>query len=138
MTLRYLLDTNICIYIAKKSPLAVLNKFQQLIVGEVGMSTITYGELIFGAQKSAHPKKTLKLLDELTSLIPALPIATEAGKHYGEIRQYLSKHGKMIGNNDLWIAAHALALNVTVVTNNTKEFKRIPHLKLENWLEDGI
>lgn len=134
MTLRYLLDTNICIYIAKKSPTAVLNRFEQLSIGEVGMSTITYGELIYGAQKSQHPKKTLHILEELASLIPPLPISTDAGKFYGKIRETLEKKGKIIGNNDLWIAAHSLALNVTLVTNNMKEFSRIPHLKLENWV----
>ncbi len=135
MALRYLLDTNICIYIAKKRPASVLSRFENLSVGEVGMSTITYGELIFGAQKSQHPKKTLQIIDEISSLIPPLPIATDTGKFYGKIRTTLEKQGKIIGNNDLWIAAHTLSLNITLVTNNTKEFARIPHLKLENWVE---
>lgn len=134
MKLCYLLDTNICIYIAKNKPHSVLEKFEQLAVGEVGMSTITQGELIYGAKKSQHPIKTMKLLDELMSLIPPLPIPTEAGKLYGEIRSKLEKKGKVIGNNDLWIAAHAIALELTLVTNNTKEFSRISQLKLENWV----
>jgi tRNA(fMet)-specific endonuclease VapC len=134
MALHYLLDTNICIYIAKKSPAAVLNRFEKLSIGEVGMSTITYGELIFGAQKSQHPKKTLSLLEELASLIPPLPLSTETGKFYGKIREMLEKKGNIIVNNDLWIAAHALSLNTTLVTNNMKEFSRIPHLKLDNWI----
>ena len=134
MPLRYLLDTNICIYIAKKSPAAVLNRFEHLSVGEVGMSTITYGELIFGAQKSHHPKKTLNILEKLASLIPPLPLSTDTGKFYGKIRDTLEKQGKIIGNNDLWIAAHTLSLNITLVTNNIKEFSRVPHLKLENWV----
>lgn len=134
MTLRYLLDTNICIYIAKHKPISVLHKFDQLMFGEVGMSTITYGELFYGAEKSQHPKKTLHILEELIGLIPPLPISTEAGKYYGKIRSHLEIHGKMIGNNDLWIAAHALTLGITLVTNNLKEFTRIPHLKLENWV----
>nr|MDQ2995021.1 PIN domain-containing protein [Pseudomonadota bacterium] len=99
----------------------------------VGMSRITYGELIFGAQKSQQLKKTLHLLEELASLIPPLPISTDTGKFYGKIRATLEKQGKIIGNNDLCIAAHALALNITLVTNNMKGFSRIPHLKLENW-----
>ncbi len=134
MSLRYLLDTNICIYIAKQKPLDVLHRFEQLSVGEVGMSTITFGELVFGAQKSQHPVQTLHLLEELAGLIPPLPISIEAGKFYGKIRSVLEKQGKIIGNNDLWIAAHALALKVTLVTNNLKEFSRIPHLKTENWV----
>jgi tRNA(fMet)-specific endonuclease VapC len=134
MSLRYLLDTNICIYIAKQKPLSVLHKFEQLMVGEVGMSTITYGELLYGAQKSHHPKKAFSLLEELTGLIPPMPIATEVAKQYGIIRAKLEKIGKPIGNNDLWIAAHALALGSILVTNNIKEFSRVPHLKLENWV----
>ena len=134
MKLRYLLDTNICIYIAKEKPISVLHKFEQLSVGEVGMSTITYGELFYGAQKSHHPKKTLHLLEELTGLIPPLPIPTETSKHYGNIRSKLEKQGNMIGNNDLWIAAHALAAELILVTNNMKEFSRIPVLVVENWV----
>lgn len=134
MKLQYLLDTNICIYISKKKPQSVLEKFEQIEVGTVGMSIITYGELLYGAQKSQHPKKTFSVLDELTGLIPSLPMPTQAAKHYGEIRHKLEKKGKIIGNNDLWIAAHALALDLIIVTNNTKEFARIPHLQLENWV----
>ena len=135
MALRYLLDTNICIYLAKQKPISVLHKFEQLSIGEVGMSTITFGELVYGVQKSDHPKKTLQLLQEITNLIPVLPISTETGKHYGEIRSKLEKQGNLIGNNDLWIAAHALDLNLILVTNNIKEFSRVTHLKLENWVK---
>lgn len=135
MKLRYLLDTNICIYIIKQKPESVLNKFEQMEVGEVGMSIITYGELIYGAQKSHHSKKSLFLLDELTGLIPSLPMPTQAAKLYGEIRSKLEKQGKPIGANDLWIAAHALALELTIVTNNVKEFSRVPNLELENWVD---
>jgi tRNA(fMet)-specific endonuclease VapC len=134
MTLRYLLDTNICIYIAKEKPLSVLKKFEKLEVGEVGMSIITYGELLFGAQKSHHPKKAQLLLQELVSLIPPLPMAVQAAKYYGDVRSKLEKQGKPIGNNDLWIAAHALTLELVLITNNVKEFSRVPHLKLENWV----
>lgn len=135
MSLRYLLDTNICIYIAKKHPSSVIHKFEELVVGETAMSTITYGELLYGAKKSHHPKKALQVLEELTSLIPVLPIPTDAAESYGEIRSHLEKQGKIIGTNDLWIAAHALALNVRLVTNNLKEFSRISHLKVENWID---
>lgn len=134
MSLRYLLDTNICIYIAKQKPSSVLHKFEELSIGEVGISTITYGELIYGAQKSQHPKKTLHTLEELISIIPSIPISTEVGRCYGEIRSKLEKQGKPIGNNDLWIAAHAIVLELTLVTNNVKEFERIQPLKIENWV----
>ena len=132
--MRYMLDTNICLYIAKKKPIEVLERFEELTVGEVGMSTITYGELQFGLHKSEHPKKTLSILEGLVGLIPPLPLPFETGRHYGKIRHTLEKKGQLIGNNDLWIAAHALALNLILVSNNTKEFERIPHLKLENWI----
>lgn len=136
MKLRYLLDTNICIYIAKQKPLSVLHKFEHLHVGEVGMSLITYGELYYGVEKSQQAKKSKLLLDELLHLIPPLPLPLEAGKHYGEVRYQLEKQGKPIGNNDLWIAAHALAIDVILVTNNKKEFSRIRSLKIENWVDD--
>lgn len=135
VSLRYLLDTNTCIYIAKQKPINVLHKFENLVVGEAAMSTITYGELLYGAEKSQHRSKTMAVLEEITGLIPVLPIPTEAGRHYGEIRSQLEKKGHPIGGNDLWIAAHALSLDdVILVTNNVKEFRRIPHLQLENWV----
>jgi len=133
-TLRYLLDTNICIYIAKKRPLSVSNKLEKRKLGEVAMSIITYGELLFGAEKSQQTKKTKEILEELMTLIPPVEMDIEACKHYAHIRALLEKQRKPIGNNDLWIASHALALNVTLVTNNAKEFLRIPHLKVENWV----
>ncbi len=129
-----MLDTNICIYIAKKKPIEVLHHFEKLHIGQVGMSIVTYGELLYGAQKSQHPKKTLMAIEELAGLIPPLPMPVETSRHYGQIRSSLEKVGKPIGNNDLWIAAHALALGVILVTNNLKEFQRIPHLKVENWV----
>ncbi len=133
MLLRYLLDTDICIYIAKHKPMSVLKKFEQLSVGEVGMSIITYGELLYGAEKSHHPKKTLNTVEEIIKLIPPIPLSVDVGKNYGKIRGKLEKQGKLIGNNDLWIAAHALAEGLILVTNNVKEFSRVPHLKIENW-----
>lgn len=134
MAIKYLLDTNICIYITKQQPDSVLQKFEQLAVGDVGMSTITYGELRYGAQKSQYTEKTLKILDALASLILPLPIPTQASKHYDHIRHHLAKQGKPIGNNDLWIAAHALAIETTLVTHNVKEFSRVPQLQIENWV----
>lgn len=134
MALTYLLDTNICIYIAKHKPIHVLHKFEELKVGEVGMSIVTYGELLFGVQKSHHPTKAGRLLEELISLIPPLPMPIQTAKFYGNIRSKLEKKGTPIGNNDLWIAAHALALDLTVVTNNLKEFSRVPNLNVENWV----
>ena len=134
MSLRYLLDTNICIYIAKQKPTSVLTKFEKLIVGEAGISVITYGELLYGANKSKYKQKTILILDELFSFIMPLPIPINAGKHYGIIRNQLENQGNIIGNNDLWIAAHCLSVNLTLITNNVKEFSRIKNLKLANWV----
>lgn len=134
MALRYLLDTNICIYIAKQKPVSVLQRFEKIEVGEVAMSVITYGELLYGAKKSHHPKKAKEILEELSNLIPPLPLTINVGEHYGNIRSALEKRGKPIGNNDLWISAHALALDIILVTNNLKEFSRVPHLQVENWI----
>jgi tRNA(fMet)-specific endonuclease VapC len=137
MQLHYLLDTNICIYIAKQKPVGVLNRFEKLNVGCVGMSIITYGELFYGAQKSQFSKKAIAFLEELVSLIPPLPLSTDVTKYYGEVRSKLEKQGKPIGNNDLWIASHALAMKLTLVTNNVKEFSRVSKLKLENWVDEA-
>jgi tRNA(fMet)-specific endonuclease VapC len=134
MHLKYLLDTNICIYIAKQKPEAVMKRFVKLEVGELAMSIITYGELLYGAKKSHFQDQAHKKLIELTTLIPALPLNNDVAEHYGDIRANLEKMGKLIGNDDLWIASHARALKAILVTNNFKEFKRVPHLKIENWV----
>ena len=134
MPMNYLLDTNICIYIAKQKPINVLKKFEQLEIGMVGMSIVTYGELLYGAEKSSHCEKALAHLEELASLIPALPLPIHAANEYGKIRAHLEKKGQPIGNNNLWIAAHSLTLDVILVTNNLKEFSRVPGLKVENWV----
>jgi tRNA(fMet)-specific endonuclease VapC len=133
MSLSYLLDTNICIYIAKNKPVSVLERCRNISVGEIAMSTITYGELLYGCEKSQRKKESLKILKQLSAYIPSLALSANVGEEYGRIRALLEKKGQIIGNNDLWIAAHALALNVTLVTNNEKEFKRIPSLQIENW-----
>ena len=135
MGLRYLLDTNICIYIAKQRPPSVAKRFARLAVGEVGMSVITYGELRFGAGKSTLREQALETISSLVALIPVVALDERVGETYGVLRARLESAGKPIGNNDLWIAAHALALGVTLVSNNTREFERVPKLKLANWVE---
>ncbi|OGT26612.1 MAG: plasmid maintenance protein [Gammaproteobacteria bacterium RIFCSPLOWO2_02_FULL_42_14] len=130
----YLIDTNICIYITKQKPPEVIRKFKKLQVGAVAMSVVNYGELYYGSQKSAHAKKAHAALESLIGVIPVLPLPQDAAKQYGRIRSYLESKGKIIGNNDLWIAAHCLTLNITLVTNNVKEFKRVPKLRIENWV----
>lgn len=135
MSLRYLLDTNICIYIAKQRPPAVAKRFARLAAGTVGMSLVTYGELRYGAEKSARGAEAMATLEQLVELIPVLEPAVAVGETYGTLRAHLERLGMPIGNNDLWIAAHALALGVTLVSNNTREFERVPKLKLQNWVE---
>jgi tRNA(fMet)-specific endonuclease VapC len=131
----YLLDTNICIYIRQKRPDEVLRRFRKLRPGEAALSVITYGELLYGAAKSAHREAALERLRELVHLLPALPLPEQAAEAYGAIRAELESKGQMIGNNDLWTAAHALASGLTLVTNNEKEFRRVRGLKVQNWAE---
>jgi len=132
---KYLLDTNICIYITKHHPQEVLTKFESLQVGDVGMSIITYGELHFGAEKSRQPTQTHAKLDRLAELINILPLSISAANSYGSIRSALEKAGTPIGANDLWIAAHALAEDRILVSNNLREFQRVPGLTVENWVQ---
>ncbi|NOS88796.1 MAG: type II toxin-antitoxin system VapC family toxin [Methylococcaceae bacterium] len=134
MTVRYLLDTNICIYIAKKKPLEVYQRLSELVVGDVGMSLITLGELRFGAEKSQNRDIALEKLNRLVNYIPIILPSEKTAEKYSQIRGFLEKKGQPIGNNDLWIAAHALSLNTTLVTNNTKEFIKVPDLLVENWV----
>ena len=130
----YMLDTNICIYIIKKKPISVLQKFESLPLGSVAMSLVTYGELEFGALRSNNSKRALDILDEIAAYIPVLPMPIDAAKENADIRANLSAKGTPIDNNDLWIAAHARSLGHTLVSNNVREFERVENLKLENWV----
>lgn len=132
--LDYVLDTNICIYIARQKPPEVLKKFTTLKVGSVGMSMITYGELLFGTKRSNNAEKAKNLLDELVTFIPVLPMDLSVADHYSDIRAELSMSGNIIGCNDLWIAAHVRAIGKCLVTNNEKEFTRVSNLRVENWV----
>jgi tRNA(fMet)-specific endonuclease VapC len=129
----YLLDTNICIYIRQKRPEAVLRRFRRLRPGEAVLSVITYGELLYGAAKSKQRTIALERLHELVNLLPALPLPAAAAEAYGTLRAELESKGQMIGNNDLWIAAHAVAAGLTLVTSNEREFRRVRGLKVQNW-----
>jgi tRNA(fMet)-specific endonuclease VapC len=129
----YLLDTNICIYIRRKRPDEVLRRFRKLRPGEAAISVITYGELLYGAAKSAQKAAALERLRELVNLLPALALPERAAETYGTIRADLESKGAMIGNNDLWIAAHAAAAGLTLVTDNEREFRRVRGLRVENW-----
>ena len=133
MEARYLLDTNICIYIRQNKPERVFDRFRRLRAGEAALSVITYGELFYGATKSVQRAAALERLRELTNLLPPLPLPESAAEVYGRVRCQLEANGEMIGNNDLWIAAHALSSELTLVTNNEKEFRRVQGLRMQNW-----
>jgi tRNA(fMet)-specific endonuclease VapC len=135
MSARFLLDTNICIYVRRRRPPGVLARFQRLKPGEAVLSVITYGELIYGLEKSQSREQAAKQLTELAGLVPIMELPLQAGEFYGAIRAALESKGEMIGNNDLWIAAHAKAAGLVLVTNNEREFRRVHGLKIQNWAE---
>ena len=130
---RYLLDTNICIYIAKDQPPSVRKRLAKHSLSDLGMSVITLGELRFGAEKSQARTKALDVIAQLSATIPVFVLPEEAAEHYGDIRARLQKRGLPIGNNDLWLAAHARSEGWTLVTHNVGEFTRVPGLVIENW-----
>lgn len=132
--IKYLLDTNICIYIAKHNPPKVKQRFLELTASDLAMSIITYGELCLGAEKSQGPAQARQIIGRLAEVIQIEALTPEVGIHYGEIRAQLQKDGTMIGNNDLWIAAHARANGWTLVSNNLREFERVKGLSLDNWV----
>ena len=131
--MRYLLDTDICIYIAKQRPASVQSRLRRLQPGDVGMSVITFLELVYGSCKSQQFEANLKRIEQLRALIPALPLDGDAAIHYGRLRTELGKEGSPIGAYDLLIAAHALSEDLTLVTNNVREFSRVEGLRVENW-----
>lgn len=128
-----MLDTNICIYIAQNNPPEVFAYFERMSPGEVVISVVTYGELCHGASRSSQRTESFAKLDEMLADIPVEPLTSAVGSAYGEVRASLAKQGRLIGANDLWIGAHALSLNLTLATNNEREFRGIPSLKVENW-----
>jgi tRNA(fMet)-specific endonuclease VapC len=129
----YLLDTNICIYVINHKPVQVFEKFRQFKLGDLAISSITASELAFGVEKSGS-ERNKQALNKFLMPLDVLPYDEDAIWHYARLRQQLQSTGKPIGSLDMLIAAHALALDVTLVTNNTKEFERIEGLKLENWV----
>lgn len=133
MEAQFLLDNNICIYIRRSKPELVLRRFKALRHGEAVLSVITFGELLYGAEKSVQRSLALEQLRELAEILPVLPLPQSAAETYGKIRAELERKGQMIGNNDLWISAHAKAAGLTLVTNNEREFRRVSGLKVQNW-----
>lgn len=132
--MKLMLDTNICIYIIKQRPEAVLKRFLEYQVGDICISSITLAELRFGVAKSTHQEKNARALDEFVVPLEIVSFDDEAAHLYGEIRAALEKTGRPIGAMDMLIAAHALTLGIPLVTNNTREFERIPGLTCFDWV----
>ena len=132
--IRFLLDTNICIYIIKKHPAEVIQKLQSMDVSEVGISPITLSELEYGVNKSAKPRENALALAEFMAPFEVPDYDDFAAREYGKIRALLESRGTPIGPLDTLIAAHALSLDCTLVTNNEKEFLQVPDLEVVNWV----
>jgi tRNA(fMet)-specific endonuclease VapC len=130
---QYLLDTNVCIHIRQNRPMLVVERFRSTAPGETAISVITYGELAYGAEKSDQARRAMRGLRQVLGLIPVLPLPEKSGQAYGVIRATLERQGNVISSNDLWIAAHALAAGLTLVTSNEREFRRVEGLLMENW-----
>lgn len=131
--LNYMLDTNIAIYVIKRTPIDILAAFNRH-AGHMCISGITVAELLHGVQKSQQPERNLEQVEDFVSRLQTLDYGLKAASHYGEIRATLERKGKPIGVNDLHIAAHARSEGLTLVTNNQREFDRIEGLRVENWL----
>jgi tRNA(fMet)-specific endonuclease VapC len=130
---RFMLDTDTCSYIMKRSHPVVLERLQAVSVGDVCMSVITKAELLYGVEVSPRRAQDAAALAAFLPYVEALEFGEDAALHYAEIRADLKQRGAQIGANDLFIAAHARALGLTLVTNNTAEFARVKGLTLENW-----
>lgn len=132
--LKYLLDTNIVIYVLKRRPAEVLAVFNTN-ASRMAISSITLSELMYGAEKSQNINRNLEAIEEFVSHLDVLPYDAKASQHYGQIKATLERKGEIIGENDIHIAAHAISQGLILVSNNLKEFNRVPNLALENWVE---
>lgn len=131
----FLIDTNVCIDIMNNHPPEVIQKFRDIGVGNICVSSITVSELQYGAYKSKQIKKNINRLDEFLSPFEILAYDENASNFYGKIRFQLEKQGTIIEPLDMLIAAHALSKKLTLITNNEKEFKRVKSLKIQNWVK---
>ena len=131
----YMLDTNICIYVMKEKPARVLQRFREELDGGLCISSITLAELEYGMKHSSDPVKNEQALLRCLAPLSILPFGAAAASEYGDLRAYLQRQGTPIGPLDMLIAAHARAENMTLVTNNVREFVRVPDLEIENWAD---
>lgn len=132
--MKIMLDTNICIYIIKRHPRSVLGRVESHPLGDIGISVITLAELEYGVSKSSNPARNRDALEQFVSPLEVAPFGQPATVAYGKVRASLEKKGNPIGSMDLLIAAHAVSLGIRLVTNNVREFKRVPGLRVENWV----
>ena len=133
--IKYMLDTNICIYIIKSKPMDVIERFRQIQISQVGISSITLSELEYGIVKSSKPDQNRFALAQFLAPMEILPYGDEAAQQYGRLRAFLEKQGTPIGSLDMLIAAHALSIDCNLVTNNEKEFNQVPNLNIDNWVK---
>jgi tRNA(fMet)-specific endonuclease VapC len=133
--IKYMLDTNICIYIIKKKPAHVIERFRQTPISQVGISSITLSELEYGVAKSSKPDQNQFALAQFLAPLEISSYGDEAAQQYGMLRALLEKQGIPIGSLDMLIAAHVLSINCILVTNNEKEFNRVANLKIDNWVK---
>jgi tRNA(fMet)-specific endonuclease VapC len=131
--LRYMLDTNICIYVIKNRPEGLRERFNSL-AEQLCISAVTLAEMIYGAEKSARPVENLAVVEQFAARLEILPFAERAAAHYGQLRAELERHGTPIGGYDMMIGGHARSEGLILVTNNRREFQRIKGLRIENWI----
>jgi tRNA(fMet)-specific endonuclease VapC len=131
--MRYMLDTNICIYVIRGKPAGLLQKLTSYPISDIAVSSVTVAELQFGVQRSNYPQQNQLALNQFLVPLNILDFDYDAATAYGEVRAYLEAQGTPIGSLDTLIAAHALSRNLTLVTNNTREFSRVSGLLIEDW-----
>jgi tRNA(fMet)-specific endonuclease VapC len=130
----YMLDTDTCVFVLRRTSDALLERIQAVPLVQQAISVVTYAELLYGVQVSSKKRANQDAVDVLVRHLPVLEWSQDAARHYAEIRADLNKKGSMIGANDLMIAAHARSLAAVVVTNNTRDFGRVKGLEVENWM----
>lgn len=133
--MEYMLDTSTCIYIIKRKPVDIIDRFRKIQISQVSISSITLSELEYGVIKSSKPEQNQLALAQFVAPMEILSYGDKAALYYAELRVYLEKQGTPIGSLDMLIAAHALSAGCILVTNNVKEFDRVPNLKIDNWVK---
>ena len=134
--LQYMLDTNICIYVIKNYPPKLRERFNRL-AEQLCMSSITLAELLYGAEKSARRLENLQAVEQFSARLEVLAFSPKAAVHFGQIRADVERLGKPVGPLDMLIGAHARAEGLIIVTNNVREFQRLPGVRVENWVDEG-